>query len=69
MVSIVLVFDYYIFDVSFLFFHNRYRAKIYVYDNSEQAFFVLLGDADRELTGRHASELVSSYFEVTSTSL
>uniref|UniRef100_A0A0D3AW56 Replication factor A C-terminal domain-containing protein n=1 Tax=Brassica oleracea var. oleracea TaxID=109376 RepID=A0A0D3AW56_BRAOL len=40
-----------------------YRAKIYVYDNSEQAFFVLLGDADRELTGRHASELVSSYFE------
>ncbi|CAN6849111.1 unnamed protein product [Brassica oleracea] len=26
-------------------------------------FFVLLGDADRELTGRHASELVSSYFE------
>ncbi|KAF2597237.1 hypothetical protein F2Q68_00011668 [Brassica cretica] len=40
-----------------------YRAKISVYDNSEQAFFVLLGDADRELTGRHASELVSSYFE------
>ncbi|KAH0869491.1 hypothetical protein HID58_076513 [Brassica napus] len=41
----------------------QYRAKIYVYDNSEQAFFVLLGDAGRELTGRHASELVSSYFE------
>uniref|UniRef100_A0A0D3DA92 DUF223 domain-containing protein n=1 Tax=Brassica oleracea var. oleracea TaxID=109376 RepID=A0A0D3DA92_BRAOL len=42
---------------------HEYRAKIYVYDNSEQAFFVLLGDAGRELTGRHASELVSSYFE------
>nr|VDD08271.1 unnamed protein product [Brassica oleracea] len=40
----------------------QYRAKIYVYDNSEQAFFVLLGDDGRELTGRHASELVSSYF-------
>ncbi|KAF3556588.1 hypothetical protein F2Q69_00016370 [Brassica cretica] len=40
-----------------------YRAKISVYDNSEQAFFVLLGDAGRELTGRHASELVTSYFE------
>ncbi|KAG5393437.1 hypothetical protein IGI04_023400 [Brassica rapa subsp. trilocularis] len=41
----------------------QYRAKISVYDNSEQAFFVLLGDAGHELTGRHASELVSSYFE------
>ncbi|KAG2264380.1 hypothetical protein Bca52824_071459 [Brassica carinata] len=37
---------------------------ISVYDNSDQAVFVLLGDAGRELTGRHASELVSSYFEV-----
>ncbi|CAF1936877.1 unnamed protein product [Brassica napus] len=41
----------------------QYRAKISVYDNTEQAFFVLLGDAGRELTGRHASELVSNYFE------
>ncbi|XP_048620993.1 uncharacterized protein LOC106370012 [Brassica napus] len=41
----------------------QYRAKISVYDNSEQAFFVLLGDAGRELTGRHASELVTNYFE------
>ncbi|KAF2567763.1 hypothetical protein F2Q68_00026681 [Brassica cretica] len=41
----------------------QYCAKISVYDNSEQAFFVLLGDAGRELTGRHASELVNSYFE------
>lgn len=28
--------------------------------------FVLLGDAGRELTGKHASELVARYFEVTS---
>ncbi|KAL0771093.1 hypothetical protein Bca101_036244 [Brassica carinata] len=41
----------------------RYRAQISVYDNSEQAVFVLLGDAGRALTGKHASELVSSYFE------
>ncbi|KAL0669455.1 hypothetical protein Bca4012_032159 [Brassica carinata] len=41
----------------------QYCAKISVYDNSEQAFFILLGDAGRELTGRHASELVNSYFE------
>ncbi|KAG5377761.1 hypothetical protein IGI04_025603 [Brassica rapa subsp. trilocularis] len=41
----------------------QYRAQISVYDNSEQAVFVLLGDAGYELTGRHASELVSSYFE------
>ena len=36
-----------------------------VYDNSEQAVFVLLGEAGRELTGKPASELVRSYFEVT----
>ncbi|CAN6841758.1 unnamed protein product [Brassica oleracea] len=41
----------------------HYRSKISVYDNSEQAFFVLLGDAGRELTGKPASELVRSYFE------
>ncbi|CAF1925702.1 unnamed protein product [Brassica oleracea] len=41
----------------------QYRAKISVYDNTEQAFFVLLGDAGHELTGRHASELVSNYFK------
>ncbi|KAL0804792.1 hypothetical protein Bca101_097282 [Brassica carinata] len=40
-----------------------YRAQISVYDNSEQAVFVLLGDAGYELTEKHASELVSSYFE------
>lgn len=41
----------------------QYRAKISVYDNSDQAIFVLLGDAGRQLTGKHASELVSTYFE------
>ena len=46
-------------------FHNRYLSKISVYDNSEQAVFVLIGDAGRELTGKPASELVRSYFEVT----
>ncbi|KAL0717204.1 hypothetical protein Bca4012_066526 [Brassica carinata] len=42
---------------------RRYLAKIYVYDKSDEAVFVLLGDAGRELTGKHASELVSNYFE------
>ncbi|KAF2554951.1 hypothetical protein F2Q68_00017160 [Brassica cretica] len=41
----------------------QYLSKISVYDNSEQAVFVLLGDAGRELTGKPASELVRSYFE------
>ncbi|XP_033129856.1 uncharacterized protein LOC117125642 isoform X2 [Brassica rapa] len=41
----------------------QYLAKIYVYDKSDEAVFVLLGDAGRELTGKHASELVSNYFE------
>ncbi|KAF2533557.1 hypothetical protein F2Q70_00033024 [Brassica cretica] len=43
--------------------HRWYRVKISVYDNNEQAIFVLLGDAGRSLTGKHASELLSSYFE------
>ncbi|CAF1860513.1 unnamed protein product [Brassica napus] len=43
----------------------QYIARLSVYDNSAQAVFVLLGDAGRALTGKHASELVSSYFEVT----
>ncbi|KAG2289177.1 hypothetical protein Bca52824_048781 [Brassica carinata] len=42
-------------------------ADIFSYMAQESAkrtsFFVLLGDAGRELTGRHASELVNSYFE------
>ncbi|KAH0915472.1 hypothetical protein HID58_029918 [Brassica napus] len=41
----------------------QYCAQISVYDNSEQAVFVLLGDAGFELTGKQVAELVSSYFE------
>ncbi|KAF3593770.1 hypothetical protein DY000_02024232 [Brassica cretica] len=37
--------------------------KIPVYDNNDQDMFVLLGDAGRELTGKHASRLVDKYFE------
>lgn len=36
---------------------------ISVYDKSEQALFVILGDAQKELTGKHAAELVANYFE------
>ncbi|KAF2612238.1 hypothetical protein F2Q70_00010171 [Brassica cretica] len=38
-------------------------AKISVYDNNSQAFFVLLGDAGCEWTWKHASELVDNNFE------
>ncbi|XP_013687942.1 uncharacterized protein LOC108872197 [Brassica rapa] len=41
----------------------QYLAKISVYDNDDQASFVLLGDAGHELVGRKASELVARYFE------
>ncbi|KAG2283681.1 hypothetical protein Bca52824_054901 [Brassica carinata] len=41
----------------------QYRAQISVYDNKGASCFVLLGDAGFELTGKHAAELVSSYFE------
>ncbi|KAL0790369.1 hypothetical protein Bca101_006615 [Brassica carinata] len=41
----------------------QYLTRISVYDKSEQAVFVVLGDAGKELTGKHASELVASYFE------
>ncbi|KAF3501870.1 hypothetical protein F2Q69_00041138 [Brassica cretica] len=33
----------------------RYLAKISVYDNNDQAVFVLLGDAGTELTGKQAA--------------
>ncbi|KAF8068495.1 hypothetical protein N665_1148s0012 [Sinapis alba] len=41
----------------------KYLAKVSVYDNKDQAVFVLLGDAGRELTGKNAAELVDTYFE------
>lgn len=41
----------------------QYLTKLSVYDNTDHATFVLLGDAGRELTGRKASEFVESYFD------
>ncbi|KAL0855178.1 hypothetical protein Bca101_060330 [Brassica carinata] len=41
----------------------QYLAKLSVYDHKDQAFFVLLGDAGEELTGKKAAELVESYYE------
>ncbi|XP_013589037.1 uncharacterized protein LOC111206848 [Brassica napus] len=41
----------------------EYLTKLSVYDNDDQAFFVLIGDTGRELTGKPASELVESYYE------
>ncbi|CAF1708240.1 unnamed protein product [Brassica napus] len=42
----------------------EYLTNISVYDNNDHARFVLLCDAGRDLTGKLASELVESYFEV-----
>ncbi|KAG2314436.1 hypothetical protein Bca52824_017558 [Brassica carinata] len=41
----------------------QYLTKISVYDKSKQAVFVILGDAGKELTGKHAAELVANYYE------
>uniref|UniRef100_A0A0D3EEN7 Replication factor A C-terminal domain-containing protein n=1 Tax=Brassica oleracea var. oleracea TaxID=109376 RepID=A0A0D3EEN7_BRAOL len=41
----------------------QYLTKISVYDKTEQAVFVIHADAGKELTGKHASELVANYFE------
>ncbi|KAG2274285.1 hypothetical protein Bca52824_056840 [Brassica carinata] len=41
----------------------QYLAKIFVYDNDDQASFLLLGGAGYELSGKKASELVEDYFE------
>ncbi|KAL0772637.1 hypothetical protein Bca101_037788 [Brassica carinata] len=38
---------------------TQYLTRILVYDKSEQAVFVVLSDAGKELTGKHASELVA----------
>ncbi|KAG2250695.1 hypothetical protein Bca52824_080831 [Brassica carinata] len=37
----------------------EYLTKLSVYDNDDQAFFVLIGDTGRELTGKPASELTN----------
>ncbi|CAH8390334.1 unnamed protein product [Eruca vesicaria subsp. sativa] len=39
------------------------RSVISIYENNDQAIFVLLGDAGRELTRKNAAELVDNYFE------
>ncbi|CAN7065995.1 unnamed protein product [Brassica rapa subsp. trilocularis] len=41
----------------------QYLTKISVYDKSEQAAFVILGNAGKEFTGKHAAELVANFFE------
>ncbi|CAN6846105.1 unnamed protein product [Brassica oleracea var. botrytis] len=41
----------------------QYLTKISVYDKSEQAAFVILGDAGKELSGKHDAELVATYYE------
>ncbi|KAG2307220.1 hypothetical protein Bca52824_026968 [Brassica carinata] len=41
----------------------QYLTKNSVYDKSEHAVFVILGDAGKELTWKHAAELVVNYFE------
>ncbi|XP_056867374.1 uncharacterized protein LOC130512913 [Raphanus sativus] len=41
----------------------KYLSKLSVYDKSEQAVFVILGDAGEELTGKKAYELVESYYQ------
>ena len=47
-----------------MFICHRYLTKLSVYDNNDHASFVLLGDAGLDLTGKKASILVESYFEV-----
>ncbi|CAN6844047.1 unnamed protein product [Brassica oleracea var. botrytis] len=41
----------------------QYLSKLSVYDHSDQAVFVVLGDAGEELTGKKAAELVERYYE------
>ncbi|KAG2307727.1 hypothetical protein Bca52824_027475 [Brassica carinata] len=43
--------------------NKKYLTKVSVYGKSEQEVFVILGDAGKELTGKHAAELVANYFE------
>ncbi|KAG2281441.1 hypothetical protein Bca52824_052661 [Brassica carinata] len=41
----------------------QYLARLSVYDNKDQAVFVVLGDAGEELFGKKASDLVESYYQ------
>ncbi|CAN7077150.1 unnamed protein product [Brassica oleracea var. botrytis] len=40
-----------------------YRVEMSVYDNEEQCTFIILGDAEKELTDRKATELIDIYVE------
>ncbi|KAG2298878.1 hypothetical protein Bca52824_035350 [Brassica carinata] len=40
-----------------------YLSKLSVYDQKDQAIFVLLGNAGEELTGKKAGEFVESYYQ------
>ena len=44
--------------------YYRYLSKPSVYDQKDQAVFVVLGDAGEELTGKKAAELVERYYQV-----
>ncbi|CAN6927988.1 unnamed protein product, partial [Brassica oleracea] len=41
----------------------QYLSKLSVYDQKDQAVFVVLGDAGEELTGKKAAELVERYYQ------
>ncbi|KAL0815201.1 PREDICTED: uncharacterized protein LOC106319979 [Brassica oleracea var. oleracea] len=42
---------------------TQYLSKLSVYDQKDQAVFVVLGDAGEELTGKKAAELVERYYQ------
>ncbi|CAF2159035.1 unnamed protein product [Brassica napus] len=41
----------------------NYRVELSVYDNEEQCTFIILGDAEKGLTGRKATELIDTYVQ------
>ncbi|KAF2594233.1 hypothetical protein F2Q70_00044221 [Brassica cretica] len=43
--------------------YYMYLSKLSVYDQKDQAVFVVLGDAGEELTGKKAAELVERYYQ------
>ncbi|KAG2252465.1 hypothetical protein Bca52824_082601 [Brassica carinata] len=43
--------------------YYRYLSRLSVYDQKDQAVFVVLGDAGEELTGKKAAELVERYYQ------
>ncbi|CDY44511.1 BnaC01g10380D [Brassica napus] len=43
----------------------QYLSKLSVYDQKDQAVFVVLGDAGEKLTGKKAAELVERYYQAS----